>query len=93
MRRWLPPNCAISHRPCSMMLTVELLHAAVESAVIASVRAFRLYIEADAVVDQDPCVSAAGLSPFRRSSQIISESRKKALAIVLVSIYLPRKTV
>jgi hypothetical protein len=42
------------------MVIVEPLHAAVESAVIASVRGFRPYIAADAVVDQDPCVSAEG---------------------------------
>jgi hypothetical protein len=42
------------------MLTVELLHAAVERAVTASVRGFRPYIEAGAVVDQNPCVSADG---------------------------------
>jgi hypothetical protein len=42
------------------MVIVELLRAAVESAVIASVSGFRPHIEADAVVDQDPCVSAAG---------------------------------
>ena len=40
------------------MLTVALSHAAVESVVIASVRGFGPYIEADAVVDQDPCVPA-----------------------------------
>ena len=42
------------------MLTVALSHAAVESAVTASVRGFRPYIAADAVVDRDPCVPAAG---------------------------------
>jgi hypothetical protein len=42
------------------MLAVELLHAAVERAVIASLRGFWPYIEAGAVVDQDPCVSADG---------------------------------
>jgi hypothetical protein len=42
------------------MLIVELLHAAAESPVIASVGGFRPYIAADAVVDQDPCVSAEG---------------------------------
>jgi hypothetical protein len=61
------------------MLTVALSHAVVESAVIASVRGFRPYVAADAVVDRDPCVPAAGRSPFRPSSQIFSESRKKLL--------------
>jgi hypothetical protein len=42
------------------MLIVELLHAAVESAVIAGVRRFRPHIDAHAVVDQDPCVPAEG---------------------------------
>jgi hypothetical protein len=43
-----------------LMLSVVLSHAVVESAVIASVRGFRPYVAADAVVDRDPCVPAAG---------------------------------
>jgi hypothetical protein len=42
------------------MFTVALSQEAVESAVIASVRGFRPYVAADAVVDRDPCVPAAG---------------------------------
>jgi hypothetical protein len=49
------------------MLIVALLHAAVESAVIAGVRGFRPHIKVHAVVDQDPCVRRRmiALSPIK----------------------------
>jgi hypothetical protein len=59
------------------MLIVELLHAAGESAAIASVRGFRPYIEAGALVDLDPCVSAEGRSPFAGQAKL-SRNRAKS---------------
>jgi hypothetical protein len=55
MHRWRAPNRAISIDRVRIDVVVEPLRA-----VIASVRGLGPHTEADAVVDQDPCVSAEG---------------------------------